>query len=197
VVLIGRIALYGPGAARLHEEILAVTALWTEVGRGTKPLRPLGRAGEETTLEQLERALSDTRKPSDAIVARAISYAHQDVIDLLPVLEERAREAIARAEKQLAERAAQEAASLENLLRQQRSRIERAEASFDDRQLELAVFPEAERRQLRADRAHWQRRLERIECELEAEPVRVKRSNEIRAQRLEPVGLVYLWPASG
>jgi hypothetical protein len=148
-------------------------------------------------LEQLERALSDTRKPSDAIVARTISYAHQDVIDLLPVLEERAREAIARAEKQLAERAAQEAASLENLLRQQRSRIERAEASFDDRQLELAVFPEAERRQLRADRAHWQRRLERIECELEAEPVRVKRSYEIRAQRLEPVGLVYLWPASG
>ena len=64
-------------------------------------------------MEQLERALSDTRRPSDAIVARAISYAHQDVIDLMPMLKERAREAIARAEKQLAERAAQEAASLE------------------------------------------------------------------------------------
>ena len=30
VVLLGRLALYGPGAARLHEEILLVTAAWTE-----------------------------------------------------------------------------------------------------------------------------------------------------------------------
>ena len=83
------------------------------------------------------------------------------------------------------------------MLRQQRSRIEKAEASFDDRQLELAVFPEAERRQLRADRAHWRRRLERITRELEDEPARVRASYEVRARRLEPVGLVYLWPASG
>jgi superfamily II DNA or RNA helicase len=92
---------------------------------------------------------------------------------------------------------AQEAASLEERLRQQRGRIEKADASFDDRQLELAVFPEAERRQLRADRAHWRRRLERIERELEEEPARVRASYEVRARRLEPVGLVYLWPVSG
>ena len=37
VVLLGRLALYGPGAARLHEEILLVTAAWTESG----PDRPV------------------------------------------------------------------------------------------------------------------------------------------------------------
>jgi hypothetical protein len=29
VVLIGRLALYGAGAARVHEELLMVTAAWT------------------------------------------------------------------------------------------------------------------------------------------------------------------------
>jgi hypothetical protein len=29
------------------------------------------------------------------------------------------------------------------------------------------------------------------------EPARVRASYEVRAHRLEPVGIVYLWPASG
>ncbi len=57
VVLIGRLALYGPGAARLHEEMLTVTAAWNEAGRGTTPLRPFGTRGEEATLAQVEAAL--------------------------------------------------------------------------------------------------------------------------------------------
>ena len=47
VILLGRLALYGPGAARLHEEIILVTAAWTEAGRGTKPLRPFGTCGKK------------------------------------------------------------------------------------------------------------------------------------------------------
>jgi hypothetical protein len=33
VVLVGRLALCGPGAARLHEEIIPVTAIWSEAAR--------------------------------------------------------------------------------------------------------------------------------------------------------------------
>jgi hypothetical protein len=197
VVLIGRIALYGPGASRLHEEILPVTALWTEVGRGSKPLRTLGRAGRDTTLAELEQALADTRRPTDAVVARALSYVQRDVESLLPALKAHADEAIAKAKAQLAEHGAQEAASLDRLLRQQRTRIEKTEAGFDDRQLDLPGVAEAERRQMRADRRHWQGRLQRIDRELEEEPARVRASYEVRAERLEPVGLVYLWPATG
>lgn len=51
VVLLGRLALYGPGAARLHEEVILVTAAWNEGGRGEKPPRAFGTSGEETTLE--------------------------------------------------------------------------------------------------------------------------------------------------
>jgi superfamily II DNA or RNA helicase len=197
VVLLGRVALYGPAAARLHEEIIEVTAIWTEAGRGTKPLRALGERGQETTLEQLEDALARSRRPSDAVVARALSFAQQDVIDLLPTLEQRSREAIERAERQLAERGQQEASSLKELLERQRKRIEQAEANFDDRQRELFAAEEAERRQLRADRAHWLKRLERIDRELETEPARVRDGYRVRATRLEPVGLVYLWPVTG
>ena len=51
VVLLGRMALYGPAAARLHEEIIPVTAAWTEAGRGTKPLRAFGVIREEATFD--------------------------------------------------------------------------------------------------------------------------------------------------
>ena len=50
VVLLGRLSLYGPGAARLHEEIIPVAALWTEADRPKKPLKPLGDRGEDTTI---------------------------------------------------------------------------------------------------------------------------------------------------
>jgi hypothetical protein len=39
-------------------------------------------------------------------------------------------------------------------------------------------------------------RLAEIKHEIRDEPARVRASYEIRAFRLEPVGLVYLWPLS-
>ena len=49
-------------------------------------------------------------------------------------------------------------------------------------------------RQLDADMRHWRRRLARFERDLEREPARIREFYEIRARRVEPVGLVYLWP---
>jgi hypothetical protein len=37
----------------------------------------------------------------------------------------------------------------------------------------------------------------RLERELRDESKRLRDSYEVRAHRLEPVGLVYLWPVSG
>jgi hypothetical protein len=197
VVLLGRIALYGPGAARLHEEILPVTAIWSESGRGEKPLRPLGERGQETTLDQLEDALMDARRPADNVVERALAYVQRDVEDLLPTLSGRADDAIAKAQAELARRGEQEAASLADLLERQKKRIQEAEGRYDDRQRELFDAGEAERRQLAADRKHWRRRLERIDAELASEPQRVRDGYDVRARRLEPVGIVYLWPKTG
>jgi plasmid stabilization system protein ParE len=114
---------------------------------------------------------------------------------LRPELERRATAQIDKIARDLAERGEAEATSLKNLLVTQRDRIGRASRTYNPDQLEL--FNEGERRQREADRRHWSVRLERLEQELKLEPQRVRESYEIRAHRLEPIGLVYLWPASG
>lgn len=196
-ILIGRVALYGPNAARLHEEIIPVTALWTEADRAKRPLKALGGRGEDTTLDQLEKALDEAKAPTAAVIARLRASARADVGDLLPALEARAAERIAEAEAQLAKRGADEAQSLARLLEEQRARIAKAVKGFDTDQPLLPGIAEAERAQMQADRRRWSERLIDIEAEIKSEPKRLRESFEIRARRLEPVGLVYLWPATG
>ena len=81
------------------------------------------------------------------------------------------------------------------LLERQRRRIADA-AGKNDRQMELGLNP-AERRQLDADRRAWARRLEAIEIELATEPQRIADTYTVQATRVDPLGLVYLWPRTG
>ena len=56
---------------------------------------------------------------------------------------------------------------------------------------------EDERRQLEANKRHWVKRLASIDEELKTEPDRIREVYEVKATRIEPVGLVYLWPVTG
>lgn len=195
-VLLGRLALYGPNAARLHEEIIPVTAPWIEAARDTAPLRAFGDRGQDTTLAQLDAALRDPRRPPPHATARAQAWARKDAEDLAPELARRAEAAQAAAEAALAARGREEATSLRALLLAQRDRILEQEREADaPRQLEL--FGEEERKQFRLDRASRRRRLDEIADEVEREPRRVEEGYRTVASRLEPVGLVYLWPVTG
>jgi hypothetical protein len=69
--------------------------------------------------------------------------------------------------------------------------LDRHRAEFE--QLTLA-FAEEERRQLEANMRAWERRLDQFEGDLETEPERIELFYAIQARRVEPVGLVYLWP---
>jgi hypothetical protein len=197
VVLMGRLAVYGAGAARLHEEIIPVTAIWTEAERERKPLRPLGESGEERTLNQLEEALRNACAAPGMAAARVQTLVECDIADLLPTLERLAGERLGEVKVQLAKRGESEARSLADLLVQQRKRIAKASAEFDPNQLLLPGIADQERREREADRRHWQMRLTRLEREIQTEPGRIRASYDVHAHRLEPVGLVYLWPASG
>ena len=197
VVLMGRLAVYGAGAARLHEEIIPVTAIWTEAEREIKPLRPLGESGEERTLNQLEDALRHARAAPKMAVARIQTLVERDIADLAPAFERIAKERLAKVKVELAKRGETEAKLLTELLDQQRKRIAKASAEFDPNQLLLPGIAEGERRERDADRRHWQNRLERLESEIRNEPARIRASYNVHAHRLEPVGLVYLWPSSG
>jgi len=195
-LLLGRLALYGPNAARLHEEIIPVTAPWIEAARDSAPLRAFGDRGQETTLAQLDAALRDPRRPPVHATARALTWARKDAEDLAPELARRAEAARADAEGKLATRGQEEAASLRNLLLAQRDRILQQEGQAEAPQ-QLDLFAENERKQLRLDRASRQKRLGEISDEIEREPQRVRQGYQVRAHRLEPVGLVYLWPVTG
>jgi len=195
VLLVGRLALYGDGAARLHEEVLTVAADWRDRTAAPGPLRPLaaGREAEARVLDALVAAMNGGEPAPDAVAAAMTAGAAADVAELRPVLEDRAAVRAERAGAELTRRVEAEAAGLERLLR---GRIEaiRRERGADDRQFSL-LLDEAEARQRAADRRSWDRTATRLDDELEREPERLRAAGRIRATRLEPIGIVYLWPA--
>jgi superfamily II DNA or RNA helicase len=197
VALVGRLALYGPGATRLHEELVPITARWTDPAIRRGQLAPYGREAEAHTLDLLDAALGEPRRrivPEPAARHFADSAA-RDIAELLPHLERRGAEYRVDAEAKLTARGRQEAEAMRRLLEDQRKRIADSVRRVDNRQFVLDL--EDERRQLEADRRHWDRRLADIEIELEREPARIAKAYTVQAARLEPIGLVYLWPASG
>lgn len=199
VIVLGRLTLYGHGAERLHEEIVPVTARWVDPSQRNGPLQAYGREAEARTLELLERALGESRsiQSSEVVQTRLLAAVPQDVEELLPQLERRAEELGRMATKRLEQRGNREAEALREILLRQRRRVqrelERHELQFH--QLTLGFEPE-ERRQLELNMSAWRRRLGQFEHDLVHEPERIRRFYEVRTQRVEPVGLVYLWPIS-
>ena len=197
VVLIGRLSVYGPGAARLHEEIVPIAARWIEPERRQGSLTPYGSTTEQITLESLRVALEEAGRTTvtDRVHEILQLSAQQDIADLLPHLEARADAALKAAESLLAQRSESESQSMEQLLKNQRARIQDAMGG-EGYQMPLD-FDQAEVRQYEADRRAWERRLQAIEQELETEPARITDSYAVRAHRVDPIGLVYLWPRTG
>ena len=192
VILLGRLSLYGEGATRLHEELIPVTALWRGSERATRPIRPFAEKGEETTLQQLREALVDARPVSPDIEQRIQSFVQSDLVALRTELEARASALRAENEQALVNIGKIEAAVMTRLLEDQIKAIQKTETvqlTFD--------FSEAQRIQRSNDERHREAKIFKLQQDLITEPSRVERAYQITASRLEPVGLVYLWPASG
>ena len=204
VVLIGRLSLFGPGARRLHEEIIPITAAWRDTRRAEAPLTPFAEVGEATTIAQLDVALRKGVAPGSGIVSRLQATAEQDIADLRPHLEDRAASAETEAARDLQENGAREAEALEMLLSRQIVRVREAMAekqvplqfSFDLRSDEQKRQADKEQRQYEADRRSWDDKLARLERDLADEPDKVRDGYGVKARQLEPLALVYLWPAT-
>ena len=201
VVLLGRLSLFGEGGARLHDEVLASAAEWSSVEeRGSRGrLRSMGETDKASVLALVEEALARPRlrDSDDTLPGHLKQGAARDVAELTKQLEKRAATLTERAQRDLAKRGDAEAVEMATILRSQRERIRKREQELKDAEArpELPFHPD-EQRQLSADRKHWAARLKAIAEELEAEPERVRRSYTVKATRIEPVGLVYLWPVS-
>jgi superfamily II DNA or RNA helicase len=199
VILMGRLSLYGRGAERLHEELVLLAARWIEPTQRKGPLSPYAREAESKTLDLLEKSLSDAGRhaPDRNIQQRLLTTAAQDIAELLPQLQPRAEQLAESAIELLKGRGELEANGLREILEHQRERIrqelERHEGGLEQLTLE---FAEDEKRQLESDMRSWRARLEQFDRDLVNEPQRVHEFYEVRARRVEPMGLVYLWPES-
>ena len=198
VVLLGRLCLFGRRAERLHEVLVPVAARWLEPSRRAGPLKAYAEEAEARTLERLESALQTARAPGERIHDRLLEAAAQDVEDLLPQLEERAGRVARSAAERLRERGEREERQLRETLEGQRERVEAELRRHEGGGIQLVMeFSEDEKRQRQADVASWRTRLAQFDRDLETEPDRIRAFYEVRAKRVEPIGLVYLWPDTG
>jgi hypothetical protein len=200
VLLIGRLALYGPGAARLHEELIPITARWSDPMIRKGSLVPYGREAETKTLALLDQSLirPESRVVPDVVKTQLKEDAARDVQELLPHLESRAAEYATDAIALLAKRADAEAKAMREILEIQQKHIGSTITKYDETdQLRLGFDNEEERRQLESNRRYWGKRLTELENELDTEPERIRSQYEVKARRIQPVGLVYLWPIAG
>lgn len=201
VLLLGRLSLYGERAARLHDEIVSVAARWTapEIRKGG--LKPYAEDAQEKSWDLLLASLSrgNGAEVGPEVRKNILRSAHVDVEELLPLLEARCKLLASRAVEKLQERGERESREMVEILEGQRKRIERELRKVEDPQqaFEFKNFDDDERRQLLDNSRFWRRRLEAIPREIEVEPERIARSYEVLAQRIEPVGIAYLWPVTG
>jgi len=193
-IALGRLSMYGDKASRLHDEIIAVTADWIEpVNRGKKKLQPLKEGEKKDVLALLENSLTlpHLHQVRTEVQELLKQNTAKDIEDLIPHLQKQADVLVERAKKKLTARGKQEAVEMRQILAEQKQRILN-EQGIKAIQLELLD----EKRQLEADRRYWEQRLQSLEQELINEPTRIENSYEVKAVRVEPVGIVYLWPVS-
>jgi hypothetical protein len=199
VIAYGRLTIYGEGASRLHEELVAVAARWVEAPGA---LRPFAEEADRKAIVQLEALLA--RAPelavSEAVVARLRSDAPRDFAALWPHVKAEAEAREHDARQTLQARGVHEAAQLRQILARQRQAIQQRM----DSAVQLDIFAgdgitavdKRERKQFEDDLAHMRRRLDEMAGELEREPALIEKSYQPALHRLEPVGLVYLWPTT-
>lgn len=196
VVAFARLTLFGPGAARLHDRLISVAAPWLE-SRGEKHLEPFSEEADRRALDSLESLLQKSPR-LDAVSAsvrdRLRVSAPEDFDALWPHLEAEADAQVHEAEELLTARGRKEAEDLRGILEAQRRDIESRLEETDQLALTFDDSEADQKEQLQRDRRHMGGRLTELERELESEPVRLTELYRVVARRLEPVGLVYLWP---
>ncbi|KAA1258073.1 RNA polymerase-associated protein RapA [Rubripirellula obstinata] len=203
VVLLGRLALYGEGAARLHEELIPVTARWSDPAIRRGPLSPYAKDAEAKTMGLLDDSLLGAGgiKLTPEVVEQLQQSAAGDIHELLPHLETRGEEYAADAERKLAARGTAEAKAMREILETQRKHISdtiKRISKLDPNQMRFDFGEiDDELLQLDANKRYWAKRLEELRDELKTEPDRIASIYDVQAKRIEPVGLVYLWPVTG
>ena len=195
-VAYARLTLFGPGATRLHDEVIAVAAPWSRSDPEIAPYKDAATAARAQDL--VERALADDLPaPPDAVRERLLGASASVFARLWPHLEAEADRRASEAGRDLLRRAGKESGEIRTLLERQRRAIKAARGDLSQLRLEFGDDTAKDQlRQLELDGQHMDRRLERIEEEIESEPAAIEALYAVRMRRTVPVGLVFAWPES-
>ena len=224
VYLIGRLCLYGPHATRLHEDLVVTCAEWIrpeDRKGGLQPLDPK-RLGEGEAMRRLDDALlaCETGRISESRRQELLASADRDVRELLDHVKQKADRLEGAIRKDLQKAGDDEASKTRKLLEGLRDRIDdtlrrRAEeeaalkakaaerrarsgpALFELGDPAVSADEERIRRERAAERRAMEKRRKDMETEIAEEPDRIRARFVVQTVRLEPVGLVYLWPEKG
>lgn len=193
VVGFARLSLYGHGATRLHEELVAVPALVTPEG-----VRPFAEEAERRAVDTLYDLLAAGPPLHGSTLARTHVRGRQapDFGVLWSHLQTVAAGREAEARSALSTRGEEESVAMTSLLNTQRASILDAFEGAMQVSLGLDLASVEEKTQFERDRRHMEARVGAIEVELATEPAAIRKQYEVVLRRLEPVGLVYLWPTS-
>lgn len=202
VIAFGRLSLFGPGATRLHDQLVSVAARWVDgtdpnADPNAEPLRPFAEAADRKAVELLEQILRESPSLdgiSPAIQAKLQAATPGVFAQLWPQIREEADSLAHDAETKLRARGKEEAASLRRILEAQKAGISKEMKGAHQLALHFTDAERAQREQLEQNLAYWRERLSRIDQEIEHEPPQLEALYEVALRRLEPVGLVYLWP---
>lgn len=194
VIAFGRLSLFGAGATRLHDQLVSVAARWTE---GSDELHPFAEEADRKAVEMLEHVLAEAPSldaVSSAVQKKLTAVAPATFANLWQHIREEADALAHDAERRLTQRGADESEALKKLLTTQRLSIiheieRRQQLSFEDRK-----FDKREEEQFKREQAYLGERLVAIQLELQREPKQIEGLYRVALRRLEPVGLVFLWP---
>ena len=201
VIVLGRLTLFGPGALRLHDELVGVAAEWNETQTGNH-LKPFSVEEDKQALGMLEQIFSETQGIGlipTAVRERFVRAAPAALKALWRHVRDEADARAHEAARKLTERGLKEAEALTRILKNQKAVIDK-KLSGQNLEFQFDTMPasaEARRvakEQWRNERAAMQRRLGEIESELVTEPLELAQAYATALQRTVPVGVVYLWP---
>ncbi|MCB9583641.1 MAG: hypothetical protein H6717_41795 [Polyangiaceae bacterium] len=198
VIAFGRLSLFGPGAARLHDQLVSVAAQWRDTETSDR-LKPFADKADRRALEQLESLLAESPSlegVSESVQHKLLARAADDFRALFKHVQAEADAVEHDARQKLAARAAVESEALRKILKAQRERIEKTIQENRQQALQFSDTEREQREQFEQDRKHMEARLDRIAKEIETEPREIETLYQIEARRVEPVGLVYLWPTT-
>jgi len=195
VIAFGRLSLFGAGATRLHDQLVSVAARWID-GRNDE-LKPFAEDADRKAVELLEQVLTESptlEGVSDTVKAKILSAAPGIFAQLWASIRDEADAVAHEAERKLGQRGVTESAALTTILETQRASIAlEIERRVGSTQL-LLQYDKREAEQFRREKQHMDERLSSIEQEIEREPPQIQSLYEVALRRLEPVGLVVLWP---